>query len=56
VLMIFNEWNKLIMMSYDIMIFCFWLLIGVEKSFGRKWDFLREKLFLSAFEKQVILK
>jgi len=37
-------------MSYGVMIFCFWLLIGVEKSFGRKLGFC-VKVILSVFGK-----
>jgi hypothetical protein len=50
--MIFNEWNKLIMMSYGIMIFCFWLLFGNEEWFGRNRDF-HMKLSVNRFEKWV---
>ena len=50
--MIFNEWNKLIMMSYGIMIFCFWLLFGNEKWFGRNRDF-HMRLSVNRFGKWV---
>jgi hypothetical protein len=48
--MIFNEWNKLILMSYGIMIFCFWLLFGNEEWFWRKLGFW-VKVIVSVFGK-----
>jgi hypothetical protein len=40
----FNEWNKLIMMSYGIMISCFWLLFGNEEWFGRELGFWEKQI------------